>query len=167
MRTLNKNLRRSRRPALKPPPARPQQAPRRAPARAIVPARPSFPVPSVLTWYVHVHGPTVRANKETRQNHALVLVRRSDRLGEMVLARHAELTGPSRLVHAPTTPLPETEGNAVAVISTTSPVAVYLDPPGPTHLAVEIPLARCERVLLDDAAWERLKRRAQHRFQRP
>jgi len=123
-------------------------------------------VPDVTTYYVHAHGPTVRENKLSGLNRPLVLIRRSDKLNEMVLARHVELPGPSRLVHRHSMPLPETERNAVAVLETTTPPVAYFDPPGPTSLASDVPLTSCARVTLTDEEWARRAQTATHFIRR-
>lgn len=147
--------------------------PRLPPGPAPAPILP-FKAPSKRTWLIHVHGPTVRENKQTRLNRPLVIVRRSDRMHEMVICRAVDLLSPSRLVHHHQSPLPETEQNAVAYFESTGEIALYFDPPSvlPTNTpsfdprTADVPEASLVRVMLSDEEWTKRAQRASHRIQR-
>jgi hypothetical protein len=115
---------------------------------------------------IHVHGPTVRDNKMSRQNRQLVIVRRSDRIDEMIVCRAVDLLTPSRLVHHHQAPLPDTDGNAVAYFESTGDIACYFDRPEHGVATVDVPLERCVREMLTDEVWKRRAQRARHQIYR-
>lgn len=126
----------------------------------------AYVAPAKKTWMVHVHGPTVRDNKLGRQNRQLVIVRRSDKINEMIVCRGVDVLGPSRLVHRHQTPLPETEGNAVAYFESTGEIACYFDPPNHVVDTADMPPERCVREMMTDEAWKRRAQRARHHIYR-
>lgn len=142
-------------------PGSPKGARTLSPASAI-PAPPPWKAPERLTFMVHAHGPTVRHNKVTGQNRPLVLVRRSDRMTEMVVCRAVEILGPSKLIHRHGSALPETEGNAVAYLETEVAPVCYFDVP--TSLGKESDLKELEGVTLTDDEWQKRAQQARHRF---
>lgn len=147
--------------------------PRPPPGPADAPLLP-FQAPAQRTWMIHVHGPTVRENKSSRLNRPLVIVRRSDRLKEMIIARAVDVLGPSRLMHHHQTPLPDTEGNAIAYFETTGELTLYFDPPPATlgiglsvnPLTADIPEPLLIREPLTDEVWSKRAQRATHFIRR-
>lgn len=76
---------------------------------------------------VHVIAKTLAKNMDTGLHQPLIGVRSARNPDQVRVYRHAEILGPSKLMHTPNAPLPGTDGRGICYLVTRAPIRVYLD----------------------------------------
>lgn len=89
-------------------------------------------------FVIHIAAPVLIKNRQEGRNDPVIAVRRahSNWATDVVFARRVEWTGPTRMVHRPSTPVPGTNGRGVAFVETDADVICHIDNAEPLVLSM-------------------------------
>lgn len=86
-------------------------------------------------FIIHVAAPVLMRNRQEGRDDPVIAVRLAfDWENSVMFCRKVEWTGPTRMVHRPTTPIPGTNGRGISFIETDSPLVIFNDDHAPTVL---------------------------------
>jgi hypothetical protein len=107
-------------------------------------ARPIAPMfnPILGAFVIHIAAPVLMRNRREGRNDPVIAVRSAftDWANDVVFCRKVEWSGPTRMVHRPTTPIPGTEGRGVAFVETDAKLTLTVD--GREPIVLEAPQPR-------------------------
>lgn len=80
-------------------------------------------------WVIHIAAPVLIKNRAEGRNDPVIAIRSagSDWAKDVIFARKVEWSGPTRMVHRPTTPIPGTNGRGISFIETDAVLTAYVD----------------------------------------
>ncbi|WP_298962344.1 hypothetical protein [uncultured Methylobacterium sp.] len=86
-------------------------------------------LPILGGFVIHVAAPVLMKNRAEGRNDPVIAVRRAhnDWATDVIFARKVEWSGPTRMVHRPTTPVPGTNGRGVSFVETDADLTLYVD----------------------------------------
>lgn len=94
-------------------------------------------------FVIHIAAPVLIRNRKEGRNDPVIAVRKAftNWASDVVFARKVEWSGPTRMVHRPSTPVPGTEGRGVAFIETDADLTLFIDNAPPMRLSMPQRLA--------------------------
>ncbi|TXM69652.1 hypothetical protein [Methylobacterium sp. WL120] len=87
-------------------------------------------------FVIHIAAPVLMKNRQEGRNDPVIAVRKAftNWATDVVFARKVEWSGPTRMVHRPSTPIPGTNGRGVAFLETDADLTLYVDGQDPIVL---------------------------------
>jgi hypothetical protein len=85
--------------------------------------------PILGAFVIHIAAPVLMKNRAEGRNDPVIAVRQAytNWATDVHFARRVEWSGPTRMVHRPTTPVPGTNGRGVAFIETDAELTLFMD----------------------------------------
>lgn len=85
--------------------------------------------PILGAFVIHIAAPVLMKNRAEGRNDPVIAVRQAytNWATDVHFARRVEWSGPTRMVHRPTTPVPGTNGRGVAFLETDSELTLFMD----------------------------------------